>query len=136
MYNEVCENRNQKRTLKIRGKYVPYDTGTFDSSMAVEVNANLGKGSDMVRMLALQQIDQKQQLVFSQFGPSNPVVGIPEMLNTATDMLALANIKNFGRYFKTPTPQQIQVITSTPNPPDPMLIAAQAQMEKVRSETV
>ena len=135
LYNEVCENPNQKRTLKIRGKWVPYDTGTFDASMAVEVNANLGKGSDMVRMLALQQIDQKQQLVFQQFGAGNPVVGIPEMLNTQTDMLALANIKNFGRYFKTPSPQQMQAILSQPKSPDPMALAAQAQLEKVRSET-
>ena len=135
LFNEVCENPNQRRTLKIRGKWVPYNTGTFDSSLGVEVNANLGKGSDMVRMLALQQIDQKQQLVFQQFGAGNPVVGIPEMLNTQTDMLALANIKNFGRYFKTPGPAQMQAILSQPKTPDPMALAAQAQLEKVRSDT-
>ena len=47
---------------------MPYDTGTFDASMAVEVNANLGKGSDMVRMLALNQIKQDQQLMVTQMG--------------------------------------------------------------------
>ena len=104
LYNEVCENPNQQRTLKVNGKWVPYDTGTFDASMGVEVNANLGKGSDMVRMLALQQIDQKQQLIVHTYGLNNPVCGIPEMLNTVTDMLALANVKNVGRYFKTPEP--------------------------------
>ena len=135
LYNEICENPNQKRTLKIRGKFVPYDTGTFDASMAVEVNANLGKGSDMTRMLALNQIKQDQQLVISQYGLQNPVVGIPEMLNTIGDMMAIANIKNVGRYFRTPTPQQMQMIMSTPKTPDPMAMAAQAQMEKVRSDT-
>ena len=135
LYNEICENPNQRRTLKIRGKFVPYDTGTFDASMAVEVNANLGKGSDMTRMLALNQIKQDQQLVFTQFGPGNPVVGIPEMLNTISDMMAIANIKNVGRYFKTPTPQQLQAIQAQPKTPDAMTMAAQAQMEKVRSDT-
>jgi hypothetical protein len=134
LYNEICENPNQQRTLKIRGKYIPYDTGTFDASMAVEVNANLGKGSDLTRMLALNQIKQDQQLIVQTYGLSNPVCGIPEMLNTITDMLALANVKNVGRYFKTPTPQQMMAITNAPKPPDPMLIAAQAQMEKVRME--
>jgi hypothetical protein len=134
LYNEICENPNQERTLKIRGKYIPYDTGTFDASMAVEVNANLGKGSDLTRMLALNQIKQDQQLIVQTYGLSNPVCGIPEMLNTITDMLALANVKNVGRYFKSPTPQQMMAIQNAPKPPDPMLIAAQAQMEKVRME--
>ena len=135
LFNEICENPNQERTLKLRGKFVPYDTSTFDSSMSVEVNANLGKGSDMVRMLALNQIKQDQQLIVAQMGLGNPLVGIPELYNTQTDMLALANIKNVGRYFKLPNPQQLQQLASQPKPPDPNLVAAQAAMEKVRSET-
>jgi|HubBroStandDraft_6_1064221.scaffolds.fasta_scaffold15017_3 hypothetical protein len=134
LYNEICENPNQQRTLKIRGKYIPYDTSTFDASMAVEVNANLGKGSDLTRMLALNQVKQDQQLVIQTYGLNNPVCGIPELLNTITDILSLANVKNVGRYFKTPTPQQMMAIQNAPKPPDPMLIAAQAQMEKVRME--
>jgi hypothetical protein len=135
LFNEVCENPNQQRTLKVNGKFTPYDTGTFDASMGVEVNPNLGKGSDMVRMLALQQIDAKQQMVVQTYGLNNPVCGIPEMLNTVTDMLALANVKNVGRYFKTPNPMQMQQILSQPKTPDPMAVAAQAQLEKVRSDT-
>ena len=135
LYNEICENPNQQRTIKIRGQFVPYDTSTFDASMAVEVNPNLGKGSDLTRMLALSQIKQDQQLIVQTYGLGNPVCGIPEMINTITDILALANVKNVGRYFKTPTPQQINAIVNAPKPPDPNLIAAQAQIEKVRSDT-
>jgi hypothetical protein len=135
LYNEICENPNQKRTLKIRGEFIPYDTGTFDASMAVEVNPNLGKGSDMVRMVALNQIDQKQQMLVAQMGVNNPICGVQEMLNTQTDLLALANVKNVGRYFKTPNPQQLQQMMSQPKTPDPMAVAAQAQMEKVRSDS-
>ena len=135
LFNEICENPNQQRTLKINGRFTPYDTGTFDASMGVEVNANLGKGSDMVRMLALNQIDQKQQLIVTTYGLNNPVCGIPEMLATITDMLKLANVMNVGRYFKTPNPMQMQQILSQPKTPDPMSVAAQAQLEKVRSDT-
>jgi hypothetical protein len=135
LYNEICENPNQKRTLKIRGEFIPYDTGTFDASMAVEVNPNLGKGSDMVRMVALNQIDQKQQMLVAQMGVNNPICGVQEMLNTQTDLLALANVKNVGRYFKTPNPQQLQQMMSQPKAPDPMAVAAQAQIEKVRSDS-
>ena len=57
-----------------------------------------------------------------------------EMLNTMTDMLSLANIKNVGRYFKTPNPQPLQAMIAAPQTPDPMAVAAQAQLEKVRAE--
>ena len=51
-------------------------------------------------------------------------------MNTQTDMLKLANIMRISRYFKMPDPQQLQQMMSQPKPPDPMLLAAQAQMEK------
>ena len=59
----------------------PIDTSTFDASMGVEVNSTLGKGSDTVRMMTLQQIKHDQQMIMQQFGPGNPVVrhpGIPQ----------------------------------------------------------
>lgn len=135
LYNEVCENPSQQRTLRIRGNWQAYDTSTFDASMGVEVNPTLGKGSDTVRMAALQQIKVDQTAIFQQFGPGNPVVGIPEMLNTITDMLNIVNIKNVNRYFKMPPPQVLQALSQSPKEPDPMTLSAHAQMEKVKSDS-
>jgi hypothetical protein len=136
LYNEIAEAPNQRRTLRLNGKWADIDTGTFDASMGVEVNSTLGKGSDSVRMMTLQQIKADQQLIMQQFGVTNPVCGIQEYLNTITDMLDIANIKNVGRYFKTPDPQTLQAIAQTPKEPDPMMVAAKAQYEKTKSETV
>ena len=102
LYNEITEAPNQRRTLRINGKWTDLDTGTFDASMGIEVNPTLGKGSDAIRMMTLQQIKQDQERIMQQFGVTNPVCGIPEYLNTISDMLDIANIKNVGRYFKTP----------------------------------
>ena len=135
VYNEICENPNQRRMLKLRGKYVPCDTSTFDPSMSVEVNPNIGKGSDMMRLAALQIIDQKQQGVIATYGLNNPICSVSEVLDTIEDMLAISNIKNIGRYFKRPAPQVMQQFMSQPRAPDPMAMAAQAQQEKVRSDT-
>jgi hypothetical protein len=135
LYNEISEAPNQRRTLRINGSWTDVDTGTFDASMGVEVNSTLGKGSDQVRLMTLQQIKNDQQTIMQQFGVSNPVCGIQEYLNTITDMLDLANIKNPGRYFKTPSPQVMQAIAATPKEPDPMMVAAKAQFEKTKSET-
>ena len=135
LFNEIVENENQQRTLKINGSWQTYNTSMFDADMTVEVNPTLGKGSDTVRMMTLQQIKQDQAMVFQQFGPQNPVVGIPEMLNTISDMLEIANIKNVSRYFKTPPPQVIQQMQQAPKEPDAMTIAAKANYERVKADT-
>ena len=135
LFNEIVENENQQRTLRINGNWQTYDTSMFDADMSVEVNPTLGKGSDTVRMMTLQQIKNDQATVFQQFGPNNPVVGIPEMLNTITDMLSIANIKNVSRYFKTPSPQVLQAMQTAPKEPDPMTIAAKANYERVKQQT-
>jgi hypothetical protein len=135
IYNEICENPDQQRTLHVRGKWVDFDTSVFDASMNVEVNPTLGKGTDMARLSALTQIKQEQQMIMQQFGISNPVCSITEYINTLSDMMELANIRNIGRYFKTPDPQALQAIMSAPKEPDPMAVAAKAQFEKVKSDT-
>jgi hypothetical protein len=135
LFNEIVENENQSRTLKINGSWQTYHTSMFDADMTVEVNPTLGKGSDTVRMMTLQQIKQDQMTVYQQFGPNNPVVGIPEMLNTITDMLEIANIKNVSRYFKMPSPQVLQQMQTAPKEPDAMTIAAKANYERVKQQT-
>ena len=134
LFNEVVENENQQRTLRVNGSWTTYQTSMFDADMSVEVNPTLGKGSDTVRMMTLQQIKNDQAAIFQQFGPSNPVVGIPEMLATITDMLSIANIKNVSRYFKTPSPQVLQAMQSAPKEPDAMTIAAKANFERVKNQ--
>ena len=134
LFNEVCENPSQQRALKINGNWVDYDTSTFDASMGVEVNATLGKGADTVRLMTLQQIKTDQQTIVAQMGLANPICGLPEMMNTQTDMLAIANIKNPNRYFKMPDPQAMQQLLSAPKEPDAMTLAAQAQYQKVKAD--
>lgn len=134
LYNEICENPSQQRTLKVNGNWTEYDTSTFDASMGVEVNPTLGKGSDTVRLMTLQQIKQDQQAIVAQMGLNNPICGLQEMRNTQVDMLAIANIKNVDRYFKMPDPQQMQQLLSAPKEPDAMTLAAQAQYQKVKAD--
>ena len=134
LFNEVCENPSQQRALKVNGNWVDYDTSTFDASMGVEVNATLGKGADTVRLMTLQQIKTDQQTIVAQMGLSNPICGLPEMMNTQTDMLSIANIKNVNRYFKMPDPVAMQQLLSAPKEPDAMTLAAQAQYQKVKAD--
>ena len=134
LYNEICENPNPPRILRVNGTFQQFDPSTFDATMGVEVNPTLGKGTDVTRMMALTQIKQDQQTLVSQMGLNNPICGIPEMLNTVTDMLEMLNIKNVNRYFKMPDPQTLQAMQSAPKEPDPMTVASKAQYEKVKAD--
>lgn len=134
LYNEICENPNQVRTLRINKNFQRIDTGTFDPSMGVEVNPSMGKGTEAMRMMVLQGIKQDQQAIIGQYGLSNGIVGINEMLNTVEDMLDISNIRNVSRYFKRPPPEAIQAMESAPREPDPMAVAAKASYEKVKSD--
>ena len=44
LYNEIAENPSPPRMLHINGKFIPFDTSTFDASMTVEVNAEPRQG--------------------------------------------------------------------------------------------
>jgi len=135
IYNEICENPNPPRILRINGEFQQFDVSTFDSTLNVEVNPTLGKGTDITRMMALQQIKNDQTQIVTQMGLNNPICSIPEMLNTVTDMLAMLNIKNIQRYFKMPDQQTMQAIMTAPKEPDPMTVASKAQFEKVKADT-
>ena len=100
LVNEIAENPCPPRMLQVNGKFVSFDPSTVDATMSVEVNANLGKGNDMVRMMALSGIKQDQQALVAQMGLNNPICGPTEMLNTMTDMLKLANVMNVGQLFQ------------------------------------
>ena len=44
LYNEIAESPNQRRTLRVNGKWTPVDTSTFDASMGIEVeDSTLGE---------------------------------------------------------------------------------------------
>jgi len=135
LLRECVNNPNQERTVQLRGKWTDVNPSTFDPSMKISVNPTLGRGSDMTRLLVLQDIKQTQMLTMEKYGVDNPLCGPMEFRNTLTDMMAIGNIKNVDRYFKVITPEVMAQITQTPKEPDPALMLAQAEMEKTRSKT-
>lgn len=135
LLREFTDHPNYKKVVKLRGKFVEVDPSLFDVSMSVSVNPTMGKGTDTIRMQALQEVKQTQTMIIEKFGLNNPVVSIIEFRNTVIDMLALANIKNVSRYFKEVSSETLEMINSAPTEPDPATLLAQAELEKVKSST-
>lgn len=134
LLREVVNNPNKPRTIELRGKWVKVDPSTFDPDMRIDVNPTLGRGSDMTRLLVLQDVKQTQIAAMDKFGPDNPLCGPIEFRNTLVDMLAIGNIKNVDRYFKPINQQVVDQINQAPKEPDPALVLAQAEMEKTRAK--
>lgn len=135
LLREIVRAPNRKRTIKMRGKWVEMDQSTFDPNLTTKVNPTLGKGSDMSKIQALQQIQQTQQMVIEQMGINNPFVTPEQYLNTIKDMLAIVNIKNTTRYFNDVTPEIMQQM-SGPKEPSPEELIAKAELEKVKKDVV
>lgn len=136
LLREVVNNPNAKRTIQLRGRWVEIDPSTFDANMKIAVNPTLGKGSDVTRLMALQDVRQTQVMVMEKFGVDNPLCGPMEFRNTLVDMLAIANIKNVDRYFKVITPEIMEQIAAAPKQPDPATVLAQAELEKTKAKIV
>jgi hypothetical protein len=100
--------------------------------MRISVNPTLGKGSDMTRLMVLQEVKATQTAIMTQFGVENPLCGVQEFRNTLVDILAIANVKNVGRYYREITEEQVKKIAETPKEPDAATLLAQSEMEKNR----
>jgi len=132
LLREIVNHPNQERTIQLRGKWENVNPSTFDPSMKISINPTLGKGSDMTRLMVLQDVKQTQTAIMTQFGVENPLCGIQEFRNTLTDILAIANVKNVGRYYREISEETVKAIAETPKEPDAATLLAQSQMEKNR----
>lgn len=136
LLREITDNQNPDRVVKLRGKWVNVTPSSYDVTMTLEVNPTLGKGTDAIRIQTLSLIKDIQTMVIDKFGPDNPLVSPIEFRNTLSDLLSLANIKNVGRYFKEITQEQLQAIADQPKEPDPAMVLAQAELEKVKKDVI
>lgn len=132
LLREIVANPNQERTVQLRGKWVEVNPSTYDPTMRISVNPTLGKGSDTTRLTVLQDVKATQTAIMTQFGVENPLCGIQEFRNTLTDILAIANVKNVGRYYREVDEATIQRIAATPKEPDAATLLAKSEMEKNR----
>ena len=134
LLREITNSPNQERSVQLRGKWTKVNPSTFDANMRMSVNPTMGKGSDISRLMALQEVKATQLMILEKYGLKNPVVGPQELMNTVNDMMAIANVKNTSRYFKPMTEETLVMIQQTPDEPAPEMIIAQAEMEKTRAK--
>lgn len=135
LMREMIRNPNKAKTVEMRGTWVDINPSLWDPNLRIRVNPTMGKGSDMNRLMALNEVKSTQLMIIEKFGIGNTIVTPAHFMNTITDILAIANIKDVSRYFASMTPEQIKAIQDAPKEPSPEELIAQSTIEEVKAKT-
>jgi hypothetical protein len=124
----LVEHQPRTRIVRLNGQYVPVDPRAWDAEMDVQVNVALGTEQ---KLGVLAMVAQKQEMILSTLGPTNPLVTLGQLRNTYAQMMQLQGIPNVDAYWNavptnwTPPPQ--------PPSPDPNMVLAQAETVKAQA---
>lgn len=132
---EITQHPNIGKTVRLMGQWVSVNPTLYDPEWSVKVNPTLGRGSDMSRLAALNEVKTTQLMIIEKFGIANSIVTPRHFMNTISDILAIANIKNVSRYFGEVTEDLLQSIQNAPKEPSPEELIAKAEMEKIKAQT-
>jgi hypothetical protein len=131
----VCRHQDQPRMVRLRGKWVEADPRSWDAEMDVIVHVALGRGTDADRLQALALIATKQEAMLQMGGLTNPIAPADAYHNTLSRMTEIMGYKNTDEFFPPINMQMIaQQLAQQPPKPDPNMLVAQAQQQKVQGE--
>ena len=136
----VVQHQDKAKIVRLRNQYVPIDPRGWDASMDMVVNIALGRGSDEMRLMGLQQIAAMQQQAIEKYGPNNPLVDLAQFRNTLAQMTTLQGFMDPNAFWKEVNPQEVQAfmqqMAAAGNKPDPATMLAQVEAEKIKADIV
>jgi len=137
IFRLLCKYQKQERTIRITGKYIPFNPREWSEEYGISINVGLGNGSRTDQLSTLQMILGKQEQIIQQYGLSNPVVNIKQYRDTLARFVHMAGFKDASGFMNEITPEQAQQL-SQPQPPQPdsnvqaTQILAQVEREKAQ----
>jgi len=135
----VVRHQDKAKVIRLRGKFVPVDPRGWDSSMDMVVNIALGRGSDDQKMMFLNQLAQKQEMVIEKYGPYNPLVDLQQYRATLAQIIQLSGFQDASQFVKEVSPESVQQFMqqmSGNKKPDPAEMLAQVEADKTKADIV
>jgi len=126
----VVQNQRRARMVRLSGAWVRVDPQSWREDMDVTCNVALGSGSLAERAQMLSLILREQKEILRTLGPSNPMVGLPEVHNALSQALGLAGFRNPDAYFRDP--RQAPPPPQDPPGPDAETLAAAGRLDLER----
>lgn len=132
----ICRHQDKPRIIRLRKKFVPMDPKSWDATMDVSVNVGLGAGTNDEKISVLGAIAQKQELILSTLGPSNPIVSPAQYAHTLRKAAELAGFKDSSLFFSD-IPADWQPPAAGAPAPSPQekaaALLAQAQAQEIQA---
>jgi hypothetical protein len=135
----VVRHQDKAKVIRLRGKFVPVDPRGWDASMDMVVNIALGRGSDDQKMMFLNQLAQKQEMVIEKYGPYNPLVDLQQYRATLAQIIQLSGFQDPSQFVKEVSPEAVQQFMqqmSGNKKPDPTEMLAQVEADKTKADIV
>lgn len=129
----TVENSDRADKLRLNNQFIEVDPRSWNAEMDVEIKAVLGQGTDEQRLGVLRELAAKQELIIQAYGPDNPICGVNEYRNTLAEIATLGGIVDIESYLKDPSLEPPK--PPQPPAPDPQMILAQSEANRVQHET-
>jgi hypothetical protein len=134
----LCKYQDVTRTLRINGKFVPFNPREWDTEYNVTINVGLGTGSRQEQLATMQMILGKQEQILQAYGVSNPLISLKQYRDTLAKFVHMAGFKDATAFMNEITPEiEQQVIqNASQEKADPNTRAAEilAQVEREKAQ--
>lgn len=134
----LCKYQDTVRTLRINGKFVPFDPREWDTEYNVTINVGLGTGSRQEQLATMQMILGKQEQILQAYGVNNPLISLKQYRDTLAKFVHMAGFKDATAFMNEITPEVEQMVSqqAAQGQPDPNTQAAQilAQVEREKAQ--
>ena len=131
----VTKYDNKARIVRLRNNFVPIDPAEWHSEFDVIVQVGLGTADDEQKIAFLKAIAAKQEQILQTLGANNPVVSLPQYVQTLRSIAEIGGFKDADQFFNSPQQiqQQMQMMQQQPQQ-DPNAAEMQAEMAKLQQE--
>ena len=131
MHRDLRSGPIKELAVELNDEWVTVNPRKWRGRTDVTVSVGLGTGDRDVQIARLTQILQEQKEGFAA-----RIVPYEKVYHTYSKLLELSGFKDVANFF--PSPQEMQQMQKAaaqqPDPPDPAMIIAQIEMQKVQSQ--
>lgn len=123
---------DKPRMVRQRNQWVPIDPRTWNAALDVRVNVGLGHGMAQDRLMSLQGLAAKQEMILQNFGPNNPAVTLGQYTQTLAKMAELSGWPD-PTAFVNILPRDYQPPEPPPQPSEAEILA-QIESQKMQAD--
>jgi len=106
----VRQHPDQNTMMQVSGEFVEVDPRSWNADTDVTVNVGLGTNRTEERTAAMASMVQMQMNLIQTMGPTNPLVGLPQLRAGIAELYRMQGIYDASKFIKPFTDEQAQML--------------------------